>query len=41
MKKIYETPDLEYVSLIANEAITNDFVGGDTDLEDVPSDWEW
>ena len=41
MKKTYETPDLEYVSLIADEAITNDFFDGDAGVEDVPSGFEW
>ena len=33
MKKNYECPDLEYISLIADEAITNSLVGGNMGLE--------
>ena len=38
---MYERPDVEYVSLIAHEAIANGFVGGDTDLESSLGDDEW
>ena len=33
MKKNYECPDLEYISLIADEAIANSLLEGSADLE--------
>ena len=41
MKKLYERPDVAYISLIAEEAITNDILDGDTDLESSLGDDEW
>lgn len=41
MKKIYESPDLEYVSLIADEAIASDFIGGGLDVESSYDEDEW
>ncbi len=40
MKKLYERPDVAYISLIAEEAIT-DILDGDTDLESSLGDDEW
>ena len=40
MKKLYERPDAAYISLIAEEAIT-DILNGDSDLESAIGDDEW
>ena len=43
MKKAYEKPEVELVSLMAAEAITtaelHDFVGGNMSLEDAEEGW--
>jgi hypothetical protein len=37
--KEYIKPELEVISLVAEEAITDDFVDGDTGLSDLPEGW--
>ena len=39
MKKTYLEPDVEFVSLIPQDAITNDNADGDVSLEN--SGWDW
>lgn len=41
MKKYYESPDLEYVSLIADEAITDTVLGGGMGLESSDDNDKW
>ena len=37
--KDYMKPDLEYVSLIAEEAIADSLIDGSMGVEDAPEDW--
>ena len=37
--KEYIKPELEVISLVAEEAITDDFIDGDTGLSDAPEGW--
>lgn len=38
MKKTYQEPDVEFISLVPQDAITNDTADGDVSLE---SGWDW
>ena len=37
--KEYIKPELEVISLVAEEAITDDFIDGETSLSDLPEGW--
>lgn len=37
MKKIYQEPDVEFISLVPQDAITNDTADGEMGLES----WDW
>ena len=37
--KDYMKPDLEYVSLLAEETIADELIGGSMGVEDAPEDW--
>ena len=41
MKKFYERPDVEYISLIADEAIANSTLSGSTGVDNSIGDDEW